>query len=274
MKPPVTLALALYMGAAAIRIAGAQSRTAPDPDELIAKARDTALAYTASLPDFICTQVVERYVDLRGNNRWDRNDVLTLKLGYSGHQEDYTLTAIDGKPTNLDYLAVGGAVSTGQFGTMLRQVFDERAKAQFKWKGWTTAHKRRLAVFTYRIERQNSGYLVQVGHERSEPNAIFVAIHGEVHVDPDTGDSFHVSQIGEMPDGFPIRESATTIEYDFAAVGGRQYLLPSRAEVLMAAGRLRTRNLAAYRDYRKFQTEAVISFGEVEEKPKAPGEKK
>jgi hypothetical protein len=270
MKLP--LAAVLWIAAASVALA--QPHGAPDPDALIEMARGAALAYTASLPDFICTQVVERYVDPRGNYRWERSDVLTLKLGYSGHREDYTLTAIDGKPTGLDYLEAGGAVSTGQFGTMLRQVFDARAQTQFKWKGWTTTHKRRLAVFTYRIEQANSGYLVQVGRDSTGPNAVFVAIHGEVHVDPETGHVFHVSQIGEMPLGFPIRESATSIDYDYAAVGGREYLLPSHAEVVMAAGRLKTRNVAAYREYRKFQTEAVISFDTTEEKPKPQGEKK
>src|SRR5205814_278173 len=104
-------------------------------------------------------------------------------------------------------------------------------------------------------------------------NGIFVAILGETFVAADIANIFHVSQIGEMPLGFPIRESATTIEYDYAAVGGREYLLPRHAEVVMAAGRIKTRNVAAYKEYRKFQTDAAISFDTGEEKPKA-GDKK
>ena len=71
----------------------------------------------------------------------------------------------------------------------------------------------------------------------------------------------------------PRDESSTIIDYGYAPVGGREYLLPLHAEVVMAAGRIKTRNVAAYREYRKFQTDAAISFDTGEAKSKA-GEKK
>ena len=70
---------------------------------------------------------------------------------------------IDGKPTVLDYLYVGGALSTGEFGTRLYAVFDPRSNGEFRWKGWTTLRKRRVARFSYRIARQDSTFRIQYG---------------------------------------------------------------------------------------------------------------
>src|SRR5215467_14538558 len=78
------------------------------PDELLKKARRAALTYTISLPDFICTQTVRRFEDPRGNYPGMRKDILTVTLSYSDHKEDYKLTAINGKPTEVDSLEVGG----------------------------------------------------------------------------------------------------------------------------------------------------------------------
>src|SRR3954447_4870635 len=77
--------------------------------------RETALKYSTSLPDFICTEVVQRAQDARGDGRWRALDKLTVKLSYSGHREDYKLMQINGKDTLLDYLYVGGSLSTGEF---------------------------------------------------------------------------------------------------------------------------------------------------------------
>src|SRR6185436_19197917 len=86
---------------------------------LIEKTRQAALRYSNSLPDFICTQIVQRSQDQLGDGRWRALDKLTVKLSYSDHKEDYKLMQINGKDTMKDFLSVGGALSTGEFGTRL-----------------------------------------------------------------------------------------------------------------------------------------------------------
>ena len=91
----------------------------PTPDELrgvLDEARRKALAYTAGLPDFICTETVRRYEE---NLQWGRStamDTLTLQLTYFGHQEKYRLTAVNGREPGRTYEQVGGASSRGEFG--------------------------------------------------------------------------------------------------------------------------------------------------------------
>ena len=49
----------------------------------------------------------------------------------------------------------------------------------------------------------------------------------------------------------PISLSTTAVTYDFADVGGEQYLLPASSETEMWSRELWTRNRAEYRDYRQ-----------------------
>jgi hypothetical protein len=147
---------------------------------LLEQAREAALQYSASLPDFLCTEVVGR-MHAQGHGRLRDLDTLTVKLGYFGHREDYKLIEIDGKPTLLEYEFVAGAVSTGEFGTRLYSVFDPRSHGDFRWKEWTTLRERRVGGYSYRIARENSSYRLAYG-----PSVITVAYHGDVYVDEES----------------------------------------------------------------------------------------
>jgi hypothetical protein len=238
----------------------AQRLSEPDAFALIEKARAEALRYTSALPDFICTQMIHRYHDPRGNNRWERLDVLTVKLSFFGRFEDYKLLEIDGKPALLDYLNTGGPTSKGEFGTALLQLFHPKTEAQFRLKGFTTVNKRRAAVYRYRVDQAHTQFHVSYGPVHEGPNHILAPYYGEVTVEPGTGHILRLTQHAELPARFPIHESSSFVEYDFATVGGTRYLLPMHAETTMAAGRYKSRNVVDFKDYRKFQTEATISF--------------
>ena len=142
--------------------------------------------------------------DPQGNGRWRSLDTLTVKLSYFGHKEDYKLMQINGKPTSLDYLHAGGALSTGEFGTRLFSVFDPHSHGEFRWKGWTTLRKRRVARFSYRIAREHSIFRIQYGAVPDGPNSIVVPYHGEVFVDEETHMVLRLTQQAEIPPGFPI----------------------------------------------------------------------
>src|SRR5271157_4318028 len=88
------------------------------------EAARNSLNYAASLPDFICTESVRRYEDmkLKEKQNWELKDTLSLKLSYFEHVEDYKLVAVNGKSTYRSYLEVGGAVSQGEFGSLLLSI--------------------------------------------------------------------------------------------------------------------------------------------------------
>jgi hypothetical protein len=251
----LTLFALLFGGTAAVA-----QELDPDQSALLEKAREAAFRYSASLPDFICTELVRRSEDPRGLGRWRQIDKLTIRLSYSGHKEDYKLMLIDGKPTVLDFFYAGGAISTGEFGTRLQAVFDPRSHGDFRWKGWTTLRKRRVARFSYHIARENSIFKIQYGTSPVGPNAIVVPYRGEVFVDEETHMALRLTQQAEIPQNFPITANDSTVDYDFAKVGGKQYLLPSHADIRTKSGSYIAENNVEFTEYRKFETETNITF--------------
>jgi hypothetical protein len=234
----------------------------PEPEQasLLEQAREAALRYSDSLPDFLCTEIVRRR-HAQGHGGWRDLDTLTVKISYFGHREDYKLIEIDGKSTLLEYEFVAGAVSAGEFGTRLYSVFDPRSQGDFRWKDWSTLRERRVARFSYRIARENSSYRLAYG-----PSVITVAYHGDVYVDEETHMALRLTLGAEIPRGFPINSNESSVEYEFAAVGGKQYLLPSHAYSMAKNGRYVVGNTVEFRDYRKFQTETTITFDPPAEK--------
>ena len=73
---------------------------------------------------------------------------------------------------------------------------------------------------------------LQVIGTKDVPNAIVVPYRGEVFVDDETHMVLRLTQQAEIPQSFPITANESAVDYEFAAVGGKQYLLPSRAYAL------------------------------------------
>jgi hypothetical protein len=265
---PAPAHLALFALFSAVAPAMAQPLE-PEQASLLLQARAVALGYSASLPDFICTEVVRRDHDPMSIGIFGPRDTLTVRLSYFDHREGYTLMLIDGKPTKREFYSVSGAVSTGEFGTRLYSLLHPRSRGDFVWKGWTTLRNRRVGRFGYHIARENSNFLVQngrmpVGVQMEDlaegPNAMMVAYHGDVWVDEDTHMALRFTQEAEIPEGFPIGATVFTVDYDFASVGGKRYLLPSHAVVKIRTGRYVAENKVEFRDYHKYHADSSITF--------------
>ena len=258
-------AIMLLMLAAGL-LPAADQKLDEEQSKLLEQARQESLAYSRSLPDFLCTEVITRREDPRGDGRWRGLDTLTVRLSYLDHLENYKLTAINGKPTNLEYLSVGGSLSTGEFGNRLIALFVPASKAEFEWKGWTRIRGRRAAVYRYRIAKENSSFLIQGGATPGGPDSLVAAYRGEVSIDEETHRVLRLSALAELPVGFVIKEGSSLIEYDFRKVSGKEFLVPVRAEAALKRGSYKSENLVDFRDYRKFQGESTISFDLPEEK--------
>jgi hypothetical protein len=227
---------------------------------LLEEARQSALSYSKSLPDFVCTQIVRRSEDRYGSNYLRPIDTLTVNLTYFGHKEEYQLTEVNGRATRLDYQAVGGAVSIGEFGSLLNGIFAASSKTEFTGKGWARIRKRRAAVFGYRVAQENSNYVVRDATAPGGPTSAISAYHGEVSVDPETRAVLRVTLSAEPPANFPITESTCWTEYEYRDVVGKRYLVPADSRAFLARNAWRAVNEIEFRDYRKFQASASIIY--------------
>lgn len=227
---------------------------------MLAQARQTALAYASSLPDFMCTEVAHRYIG-QGNS-WEQRDVLQLKLTYFDHKEDYKLLTINGHPTQKDYEDAGGSISEGEFGSMLLQVFEMRSAAQFRWDHWTTLRKREAEVLSFRVAPEHSTYHLAYGWVGSSGrDSTIVGQRGFVYIDRETNRVLRIwAQAEDIPWDFPVQETSTMLDYDFTEISGQKFLVPLRADVRIGSAQMHTRNVLEFQAYRKFGAEATISF--------------
>jgi hypothetical protein len=87
--------------------------------------------------------------------------------------------------------------------------------------------------------------------------------HGLVYVDGDTSQTVRiVSEADGIPRDFPVLSAATDLDYGFVEIGGRPFLLPLDAGVRMTTAQRRTRNEVEFHSYKKFASDATITYTE------------
>ena len=221
-------------------------------------ARESALNYSKSLPDFICMQTVRRFDTLRG--RWLLKDTLDVKLTFFEQKEDYRLLRVNGRPAVISYRDVGGAISQGEFGSLLRLIFDDKSQVEFQWAHWTRLRKRPAHVFSFRTDAPIYRLEISRGREGTS-RGVAVRQRGYVYVDRDTGNIVRiVAEAHGIPAKFPVRTSSTALDYELTKVGARDFLLPLRAEIRMGTDSMMTLNEVRFNGYQRFSAEATISF--------------
>ena len=238
--------------------------------KLLDEVKDYAVNYTKRLPDFICLEQTRRYVDTTGRDSWRQMDIISARLSYFNQHEDYKLVSLNDKvSTDGSYTSVGGAMSMGDFGTTMRDIFDPASHASFAWDRWTTLRKRRTHVFSYRVPLEYSRYTIEYqGENKSDTQRITAGYHGSVFVDKDLETIVRITQDADsIPPTFPVSEARETLDYDFTKIGDSDFFLPLVATVQMHSGRLWTKNVKEFRLYRKFSADAVIKFDGTELPP-------
>jgi hypothetical protein len=232
---------------------------------IIDEVREYALNYSKSLPNFLSTQVVRRYQAGAPGSRYNRNaepswvqvDLLTLRLSYFDQKEDYKLILHNNSPTTQDYKSIGGATSTGEFGSLLRDIFEPRTHAHFEWDGWARLRDQLVMAFHYNVEQVNSNW----GIEYEKKEHIVPAYSGRILIDKDTHVVLRVTlNADNIPQAFPVKMATTILDYDYTDISGHQFLLPLKSETQMSADGVLSRNDTEFRLYRKYSAEAEIKY--------------
>jgi hypothetical protein len=184
-------------------------------------------------------------------------DLLTLRLSYFDQKEEYKLILHNNSPTTQDYKSVGGATSTGEFGSLLRDIFEPRTHARFEWDGWARLRDQLVMAFHYNVEQANSQWGIE--YERKEH--IVPAYSGRILIDKDTHVVLRVTlNADNIPLTFPVKMATTILDYDYTDISGHQFLLPLKSETQMSADGVLSRNDTEFRLYRKYSAEAEIKY--------------
>ena len=223
-------------------------------------ARENALSFTDSLPDFICSEVVRRYAEPNDKGAWKLSDTLVLKLTYFEKKEEYKLMTVNNHSTSLPYEQMGGAITEGEFGSMLAAVFALKSRTNREWDHWTLLRSRPTHVYSFSIAAANSGYGIASGTARAG-GRVTMGQRGYVYIDSSTKMVVRITAAAaEIPPDLGVRKIDVMLDYDFQDVGGRHYLLPLHSETLLDAPPFPHRNETDFLAYRKFVVDATISF--------------
>lgn len=244
----------------------------PPPDSMEQKAileeiRENALNYSKGLPNYLCTQVTRRNVDPTGTGDHFREvDTIQEQLSFADGHEKYVVVMISGKMvTGRDHDKLGGATSSGEFGSMLYDVFNPATDAQFEWDHWATLRNRRMYVFSYQVSRARSRY--DIYHGPTDRHVVS-AYRGLIYADVATKQVMRVKlECVNLPGDFPIQEVTQVLDYDRAKIADQEFILPLKSELNSREGRYLVKNITDFHLYRKFTTEEKITFDSVDPIP-------
>jgi hypothetical protein len=221
-----------------------------------------AAEYTAhqeqSLPNFICTQTTRRFVDSTGDSGFRPMDVIMERLAYFDHHEDYKVFTVNGEATNVSHSGVGGTITSGEFGTLLKNIFSTQSETEFSWQNFYTLRGRRMHVFSYRLKAANSHYHVRV---RSTTLDLVTGYHGLIFVDDNQHFVYRITQhLDTIPPDYPVQDVSLLLDYDYTRIGDSEFLLPLEFELRSREWGQSIKNDVTFEDYQKFTADASITY--------------
>jgi hypothetical protein len=241
----------------------------PPPDsvtqqKILDQMREYAMNYTSNLPNFMCVEVTQQYVDPRSTDNYRSLGKILARVRYKEGQESYDVYSVNGKMQDKGSMedVHGGAVSTGEFGSLMRSVFDPASAAEFNWDHWATLRGRRMAVFSYAIDSGHSSYHISHGSGKDgDQQQIITAYSGLVYGDPDTGEVDRIKFVAtDIPKSFPVKETNEILDYDLVDISGSKFVVPLSAKLFMKSEDGESKNDIEFRAYRKFGTESDIQY--------------
>ncbi len=248
----------------------AQPPSEAESNDILAKARVAALAAVEAMPDFVVKQLITRFGALGTTQNWRALDRLTLAVSYraSSGAEDYKLLAVNGLPPGVDANApnfqdeVGGTTSTGEYVSLLSQLFSEDSRASFRPIDTDTLRNRRTVVYEFEVKLPFSKEVIKAG-TRVSAVTTKAGYRGKLWIDRENDRVLRIETVAtDIPAGFPVTAASRAIDYDWTTIADKQYLLPSHAEVILTSRyderEQQTRNEIRFRNYNKFGAELKI----------------
>jgi VWFA-related protein len=235
--------------------------SAEELEAIVSGARKRSLEYSKSLPNFMCIEVTDRSVDQSGNGNWKHRDSIAELLTYHDNQESRSTLEVNGKRSSLKRAEMNSTwpTSVGEFGALLNLVFAPTSKALFEWKeaGTVNDGSGTLQVLSYRVAPENATLNLSESN-----NTIGVGFHGLVYIDATTSGIRRITvEADNLPRTFSMHAAAMTVDYDYVAISGRDYLLPVRSTVsLQRHHRQIELNEIAFRNYRRFASRTKIKM--------------
>jgi hypothetical protein len=232
--------------------------TAP-ADPVIEKAREMAASFTEGLPNYYCRQLIARFVNTSHKVNWQPLDVVSAEVIYENGRERYRNIAINGKPTKKSMHELPGSWSTGEFGTVLANLFSPGTAATFTFSKEDRAAGLSALVYEFFVEQERSHWTVHAASQSVQP-----AYSGGVWIDKKSHRVLRIEvEAKRVPYEFPYDKVELSLDYQYIRLGSEaQFLVPVHAETLLCqrGTNICSRNVIDFRNYHKYTSESSIIF--------------
>jgi hypothetical protein len=257
-----------FMGLLCIMLAagpawGQEPPTAQEQQRVLRAVTEFAHDYQEHIPNFTCVRTTQHLWASAITKQWLPEAKTAYELSYYGHEEHYKLMAVDDIPSKKvpsRSKAEGWVEMSGNFGWILKQLFDQKVHPHFEWHGWESVRGRRAMVFSYRVvlaESQAVSTTCSSWLVFDRCRQMNYAFHGLLFVDAESQD---ILRIADFPDGLPASyiQGNTSVDYGRVTVAGQEYLLPMADQIETFNGKTLFRNDSTYTDYKKFVSESTL----------------
>ncbi|MGH9673442.1 MAG: hypothetical protein ACRD44_09700 [Bryobacteraceae bacterium] len=210
-----------------------------------------------SLPNYTCTQTVERSQRAAPTRRFRLVDTLRLEVALINGKELFSWPGAKRfEERRLSEIVGGGTTADGSFGLHARAVFLGRS-ATFTYAGPREREGRQTQRFDYQVPQMLSGYQIKVAGRQA-----IVGYHGSFWVDAQTLDLIRLEvRADDIPPDLGLSSAGDAMEYARVKIGEGESLLPQISEVTMidlAGGEYVNRT--QFSGCRQYAGESVISF--------------
>jgi hypothetical protein len=243
--------------------------SAKEQAEILNDMREYALNYTNSLPNYVCVQTTHRKQEvtemMHQKGYINNGDTIQELLTFYDHMETYKVEMVNGKSvTNVSHLQLGGVTSSGEFGSMMHDIFDPESGTQFAWENWHRLRDKRMYAFSYHVDKEHGYSMEELESHRSYTSAY----KGLVYWDREGHSIPRITkETIEVPPDFPIHEVKITLDYDLVKIGEEFFMLPYHFLLTSRHDKANSTSEADYKLYRKYGAEATITFGDADPVP-------
>jgi hypothetical protein len=264
--------VSLCLGSMAI--AGGQKATT------LEAVRAYVLSYYQDLPDYTCVQETDRRftreMDLSNRRAGDgvavagpqdfSHSLIEEELNFVGGKETYKVTRVnDSRVANLTHEQLGGTTSTGEYGSLLRHIFDPDTGTSFQSAAPTKLQGRTMNVFTFRVP-QAKGYVIYDGEFKRD---FLFAYEGSIYADAETNAVMRITmKCVDFPSETKFTAVELTLDYRPTRLSNQTFVLPSHFTLVWRKGKNETAgqrpeeesNTGDFKGYHRFKAASTIDF--------------
>lgn len=225
--------------------------------ELLSRIVLKMAANLSGLPNYTCTQTIERAARSNPSKRYKLLDVIRLEVALVDGTEMFAWpgeTRFEDR--ELRDLVKTGAIGNGNFALHAKAVFQGRG-VRFTYGGEAMLEGTRAIRFDYRVPQAVSGFTLRSGELEG-----IAGYRGSVWVDRESLDLLRLDVITtEIPGHLPVKTSSNVLEYARMPIGERSYVLPKSSEmVIVDLQGNESRNQVSMSRCRQYMGESTLIF--------------